>query len=735
MYILNGVPIVLGTDNQQQWNLLYVEFYKLLDNFFATGELPFYSWTRFLGNNFYASKSIYTIGDIYVWIGYIFKNFHYFDIAAILNYLKLIVSGISMYFCLSQFKYKENTKILGSLLFALSSYAVFFTTQPLFLSFYSLFPLMFASIEIYFKNKKPYLFIIVTAMLLLNNFYMFYSLAIFMVIYFTYRYYIIHEDFKGFFKSAIILIGYCFIGVMITGFMIVPVVYFILDNSRVGVNAGNLLFFDKINIYMHLFVSFFSPSYTHIMLYDNSLFSGVYSTGEINIWAGSLVSLLLPQLFFIKNKVKKNANLILYSCLIVMLFIPFFDSMMHGFSEPSFRWSCFIIFMNILLVMEILDNHESINFRILKVSSIILIATLIIYIPLLSLLSGGADLVFTKYFEQFLVFLLTAIFIGILCFAIKKLTISKLILISCIELLLFGSLFYYDQMKMSKAIDYDFLYKSTHILETEEGEFNTFIQNIEPSNSLEFYRIFVDKNSIYWNYSLNMSSYYDIKGTMTYDSTYQNSHNQMKKLTEGGNDFWMMSIEDYQLLTLLNVKYAIVSNPNQLPIGGEWRLITDSYRGTLHIYRNDRYRSLGTTYSRVISTDDYLAINDTNEFLKSVIAEPEDVGKIEEYVTEDFSQLENIRYSGNHLFATYNSNEKGFMVIGIPFDEGWDITINGEIVDKYMVNGGLIGIPIPEGECSLEMYFTPAGFKLGAIISAMGIILFGFVVYLGRKRK
>ncbi|MEG0404548.1 MAG: hypothetical protein RR571_09205, partial [Anaerorhabdus sp.] len=55
-YISTNQPVVLGFDTQELWGQFIKEYYRLIDQFFLTGELPFYSWNFFLGNNFFAAK-------------------------------------------------------------------------------------------------------------------------------------------------------------------------------------------------------------------------------------------------------------------------------------------------------------------------------------------------------------------------------------------------------------------------------------------------------------------------------------------------------------------------------------------------------------------------------------------------------------------------------------------------------------------------------------------------------
>ena len=119
-----------------------------------------------------------------------------------------------------------------------------------------------------------------------------------------------------------------------------------------------------------------------------------------------------------------------------------------------------------------------------------------------------------------------------------------------------------------------------------------------------------------------------------------------------------------------------------------------------------------------------------------VVCKEEDVEIIKGLVSQCSSELENIQYSGNQLTGDIRVDNNGFMILTLPYDEGWKILVNGSEVYKYEVNGGFIGIPIGQGKNHIEMYFMPKGFKLGVMLSAFGcvaaVILFSLSI---KKRK
>nr|WP_315527181.1 YfhO family protein [Carnobacterium maltaromaticum] len=70
-----------------------------------------------------------------------------------------------------------------------------------------------------------------------------------------------------------------------------------------------------------------------------------------------------------------------------------------------------------------------------------------------------------------------------------------------------------------------------------------------------------------------------------------------------------------------------------------------------------------------------------------------------------------------------NLNENTFMSIPIPFEEGWDLKINGVKQDIIKANYSQIGFYLGSGLQKIELKYTPPYFKVTIIISFIGLLL------------
>jgi len=739
-YIITNAPFEYGGDLKPSGYSFYVEFKSLISNFFKTGAFPFYSWDLFLGTNFWSSKSFYVMGDIFNYLTLPLTT-HFYNIAELLTAVKLMIAGLSFFYLLSKHSSNERANIIGALSYAFSAWVIFFLGQMSFVSFYCLMPLYFAAMEDYLQKDKKILFIFSSALLLFTNFYFFYTISIFSPVYFIYRYYNINKGLKGLWKSAIKLIFYYFIGVMITAVLTLPTALYLVGNDRVFATEANL-FYALPKIYVHELIALFVPNDTYI--YFNNVFeTGYHRTRELTLWAGTINSLLLFQFITDKDKIYRKSTSILYCLLIIILVVPLGSSIMHGFSEASFRWTLLFIMMNIITVSRYLANLDLINKKNLIITCTIAVILVLVSIPFTLILNNSLELLFTDYSTQCIIFVISCLMMVLLtilvCNMNKRYLINMIIFFTVLEMAT-SSYYVIGYVRKLPLFDWESIKRVTTVLQDNTNELNDYLNNLDQDNALEYYRVFVPHTSLYWDYSHNQNIIYQLKGVMTYDSTYAPSLNDLKSIAPQIKDFksdWIFNITDGKLIDFLNVKYAIVTTADELP-EGDYTLIDDNYRFGLSVYLNNNYRKLGTTYNKVISYEEFDDIYNNNLTLleNTIIAHQEDVQNIAKYLlSDDNATLDNIVYYGDKLSATVYSKDKSFMVITLPFDDGWKILVNGQETDKYQVNGGFIGIPIDSGENTIDMYFIPSGFKVGFFISCTGILLATIIVVVEIRKK
>lgn len=739
-YLIKGLPFEYGGDLKPTYFPYYTEFRTLIGQFIKNREFPFYSWNLFLGNNFWASKSFYMLGDIYYYFSLLF-NVHFYEIFKLQTIIKLVISSLSMFALLKYLKSSNIVAITLALCFGFSSWVIFFLGQPMFVSAYSFTPLFFLAVEMYLKEKKLTLFIISTSLLLLTNYYMFFSLSFFTPFYFIARYYSVREGYKDFIKDTLLLIGVYLIAVLTTMVLILPSLLNILQNDRVGTFYFSLVF-DQPEIYFHQLQALFVPS-QNIIYQDYNVFeTGSHVTRELCLWAGSITSILLPQFITDKDKYYRNSMIGLYSFMILLLIIPSGNMMILGFSSPSFRWTYLFIIVNLINASRYLTQTHLINFRNLTISLIVIAVILVFNVPLSLIVTGKLNQ-FSDNIGLFYLSMVSLVMFVSLYILIKqnKKWLMVSILVLTIVQLAAHNIWLIGFIRLNENSTWEFVNKATHVLQENPNDLNRYFESLDPDNYSEFYRVYVPHDSLYWSYSHNHNLHYQLKGLMTYDSTYAPSFNDMKKLAPSVKDFesdWIFNIKDAEIINFLSTKYAIVVSADELP-HSNFKLIQENYQGSLLVYENLDYTSVGELYTSVVNFDYLMKLPEVDRlpFLnKSIIAKPENVEEIKTLLGNTTGELEHIDYHNNYFYGDITTSEKGFMILKIPYDAGWEVKVNGNIVKTYQVNGGFIGIQVDNGYNEIVMNFIPEGFKVGLILSIIGVILSaGIIVYDVRRTK
>lgn len=87
----------------------------------------------------------------------------------------------------------------------------------------------------------------------------------------------------------------------------------------------------------------------------------------------------------------------------------------------------------------------------------------------------------------------------------------------------------------------------------------------------------------------------------------------------------------------------------------------------------------------------------------------------------------------NTVTATYKADEDSSLFFTIPYDKGWTATQNGEKLKVSKAQDGFMKVDVKAGEGKVTLTYIPNGFKEGAYLSILGIIL--FLAYIIARRK
>ncbi|MEI4791188.1 YfhO family protein [Bacillus sp. FJAT-53060] len=89
----------------------------------------------------------------------------------------------------------------------------------------------------------------------------------------------------------------------------------------------------------------------------------------------------------------------------------------------------------------------------------------------------------------------------------------------------------------------------------------------------------------------------------------------------------------------------------------------------------------------------------------------------------------------NNRFTISYDNKRGddYMVLPVPYEKGWDLTVNGHQTNIEKANYAFIGFPIEKGKNDIELTYYPPYIRILALISLISLIV--AILYARRKHK
>ena len=182
--------------------------------------------------------------------------------------------------------------------------------------------------------------------------------------------------------------------------------------------------------------------------------------------------------------------------------------------------------------------------------------------------------------------------------------------------------------------------------------------------------------------------------------------------------------------------YALIKNPDVRDVTVTWpekkQTFNNVDRGYLielgYCYRGDTIRISSETKGQQPEAElyrfDYAALSSVYDELSKGGLELtgwED-GHIEGEITVDETML-SAGSAGARLFFS------------IPYDEGWEVLIDGKPARIEKAFDTFLSVTVPEGHHVIELNYMPKGLAAGAAVTAMSTVLFAGTVMLKRRRR
>ena len=88
-----------------------------------------------------------------------------------------------------------------------------------------------------------------------------------------------------------------------------------------------------------------------------------------------------------------------------------------------------------------------------------------------------------------------------------------------------------------------------------------------------------------------------------------------------------------------------------------------------------------------------------------------------------------VKGTDNQFTGTYKAGENSYFITTIPYDQGFQVFLDGKQIDYENVNMGFLGFRVPSGKHSVRIVYQAPGRTLGILGSLAGIVLLIFILF------
>lgn len=486
-YIHNLQMVKFPSDATTQ----FVYFKYLIQQSYADGHF-LWSWLYGIGGDLFSQFNYY-YSTAFIWLlSLLGENVTLFDVLeqnVLFAVLKVFFAGVFMYALIVRGGRSKLAAMVaaliysGSYVFAIHSFEFDFMTDS-----FVLLPLWITAFNHYLQSKKPYLFVIATAIVLINNFYFAYILTVYFMIYCAYKYFDFFPRYswRTVFIYSRNVIGLYLLGMMLAAFSFLPAVYQFLSSDRLV----------KENFIPKLYSANFYENVPQLLFLS---YNTTHSVGIALFAAFILIAgiILLPNKSYLPKK-------ILLGVLFVMFLIPYVYSVMNGFSAPQKRWLFLLVFTFSYVTGHFFDDVVAYARKQLSIVFGVVLALLALYIWWRAEHNEA-------YLEMDMRFYaMTAAVLAVVIWG-RRLVMTLAIGVMLLASNVLHAFIYYDAIEAHYSAEQYSQYFESVAFGNEESE---QIMNIILHNESDFSRTIFTQPEFF----LNSGMYYGVKTNMAYQS-------------------------------------------------------------------------------------------------------------------------------------------------------------------------------------------------------------------------
>jgi len=192
-----------------------------------------------------------------------------------------------------------------------------------------------------------------------------------------------------------------------------------------------------------------------------------------------------------------------------------------------------------------------------------------------------------------------------------------------------------------------------------------------------------------------------------------------------------LSLVNYQVW-----KDAFSIPPPEIEVSTEFYQIADGHshyakEGIVNEKSDLRYAAKGWLYPAFLSNIGTINAYESADVPRNAVPIDSKYYRGEAFLSSPQGEAHFIRWSPNRYKIAVNSPKPGYLIINQNYYPGWKISGIDKIIEES--KEGLLKVKIQPGESVVEIYYFPATFLIGGIVSLVSFIILGYLML--RRRK
>lgn len=733
----NGNLYLIGDYMTQQ-----IPFIRECRRMLRTGA-PFWSSNTLFGANFLGSYAFYNYGSPFYWPLYILPESLTGIGLSVTFVIRHGVAALTSYMYLKRYSKNHHLVFIGALIYTFSAFTMDATYYLHFIDVIAVFPLLLYLTDEALENRKKVLFALAVMLNAMINYYFFFSTSVFFLIYLVFK--ALPDGKKHTVKDAARCVGYYALGGIASMIILLPAAMTLLEtykatNSFSGIISRGLGNIPQVII---LLINTVLPS-------DGIMGSAVgfnYSEFNSNV---AFTPFFGAVFLFIALKKKKPSEWYfrLMKFLFVLTLLPFANGIFCFFTNLSYtRWWYAFVLISVLASIKIIEEKPTAdelkksakNITVISASILGgLLAVKILFAYILKNLQFGflpeAAVNYLKntgllseftaedlrYFIT-LVLMTCATYIPLWLFFRKGKTFDAKKALPVVAIICIFSYSLYLVNETNLTANRNDAYKGSDIAVSEEVSYTS---RTNYNYSFANYPAIANEPGITAFHSLKSHSSAEFCRLAGYANTL---HSFDKRYSDSPAIQTVLSIEK-----LVDPKGNARKAPYYSPFGYSYAyyVLDEGFDYTTDKEENNRRLELMTKAC--------IVDKETAEKISGVAQLLTDTGSINLENTcreNNKTAASNFVITSEGFTATSIGDKERLIYFSIPHDRGWSAYVNGEEKEILTLNGGMMGIIVPEGESEIEFIFRTPGLSAGIIISASSLIILGILAIIELKKR